>query len=81
MTIQTNVQNVNRNIHALHEAGKLEKRVLAVGIEMNQRYLEYLEELETAPLQVANGINIEVDGSIIHFDDMESFSSWLSEQS
>lgn len=77
--IQTRVENVTQMIRHLAENKQLEKRVLAVGVEMNRRYLEYLEELETSALPITNGVDVEVEGCVIHFQNMDDFSGWLAE--
>lgn len=79
MTIQTIVEDANKTIHDLQESGGLSKRILAVGIEINQRYLEYLDDLETADLGVSNGVRVEVDGQVIQFKNTDDFAAWLAE--
>lgn len=78
--IQQLVEDVNKDIYILRESGQLEKRVLAVGIEMNQRFIEYLDELEISPLHIQNGVDVDVDGKIIRFKNMDDFSEWVLEE-
>lgn len=60
-----------------------DKRILAIGIEINQRYFEYLEELENAltdgRIQIGNSVTVIVDGKKIKFKNTDDFSNWLSE--
>jgi hypothetical protein len=53
---------------------------IAVIVEGYQRYLEYLDELEIAPLGKLNtGITVQVDGQTIKFKNDEDFADWLAE--
>jgi hypothetical protein len=54
-------------------------RELAQVVELNQRYVDVLEEMETAPLNVGQGVTVEMDGQKIRFDDMDSFADWIVE--
>lgn len=79
MKIQQIVNQTNQILAQAQEAGQLSKRVLAVGIEINQRYSEYLEQLETSDLHIQNGITVTVGGKKIHFKNDNDFSAWLTE--
>lgn len=79
MTIQQIVNETNHILAQAQAAGQLSKRILAVGIEINQLYSEYLEELETADLHIQTGVTAEVDGRVIRFKDNADFSAWLAE--
>lgn len=79
MSIQQIVIDTNPTIHKLHEEGKLTKQVLAVGIEINQRYSEYLESLETADFKIQTGVTVNVEGKTVHFKTSDDFSNWLAE--
>jgi hypothetical protein len=79
MSIQQIVNEANQILARAQQAGQLSKRVLAVGIEINQRYSEYLEQLETADLHIQTGITVTVDGKTIRFQNDNDFSEWLAE--
>ncbi len=53
-------------------------REIAVAIEANQMYADYLEQVLDAPAG-DNGVMVSVDGTLIRFKDTEDFSSWLVE--
>jgi hypothetical protein len=75
MSIQQIVNETNQILHSEPPT----KRVLAVGIEINQRYLEYLEWLEEQDLSTENGVTVNVDGQKIRFPDMDKFANWITE--
>lgn len=79
MSIQSIVAQTNQLVAQMNDTGKPDKRVLAVAVEINQRYLEYLEELESMPSLVHVGVDVEINGQIIHFDSLDDFSSWVAE--
>lgn len=60
-----------------------DKRILAIGIEINQRYVDYLDELEDAlingHIRIESGVTVALDGRTIKFKDTHDFSNWLSE--
>ena len=66
-------------LNALAFAGKLNSRDLALVMEANQRYTEYLEWLETMPLVVNTNLTLEVDGQRVRFQTIDNMASWLSE--
>lgn len=74
MTIQ---QIVNETNNILAQGAS--KRMLAVGIEIHQRYTEYLDALLDSDLSQPEGVTIQVDGKTIHFPTSEAFSNWLAE--
>ena len=51
---------------------------LAVVIEMYQKYIEYLDELETAPITIDTTVTVKVDGKTIRFNNEEDMSSWIT---
>ena len=74
MTIQ---QIVNETNDLLGQGAS--KRMLAVGIEINQRYTEYLDALLDGDLSQPEGVTVEVDGQKIHFRTTDDFANWLAE--
>lgn len=77
MSIQQIVNETNRIIRQAESQDQLSKRVLAVGIEINQLYSEYLEKLETADFNIQTGVTVEIDGKTVHFKNDADFSEWL----
>lgn len=79
MTIQQIVNEANDKLAQLRGTEGFTKRVLAVGIEINQRYTEYLDSLLDGDLSQPDGVTVEVDGKTIHFPTSEAFQNWLAE--
>jgi hypothetical protein len=53
---------------------------IAVIVEDYQRYMEYLDELETDPLgKFDMGVTVKVDGQTIRFKNDEDFANWIAE--
>ena len=77
--IQQITTQTNKTLAGLRGTPEFTKRVLAVGIEINQRYTEYLDELLDSDLSQPKGVTVEVDGRKIHFPDNDSFTAWLAE--
>jgi hypothetical protein len=74
MSIQQNVLAANKL--AFENA---DSKTLALIVDMNQLYIEYLDELETAPLETKFGeVTVKVDGKTIRFRNVEDFSSWIT---
>lgn len=76
LRIQDTVKNTNRIMAQAQEEGYLSKRLLAVGIEINQLYSEYLQDLE---IEIKTGVTVAIDGQKIHFRNDEDFTNWLAE--
>jgi len=53
--IQAIINEINQIITDMLAAGVMDTKALAVAIEANQRYLEYLDELETKINILENG--------------------------
>lgn len=79
MTIRQIVNEANGKLAQLRGTDGFTKRVLAVGIEINQRYTEYLDSLLDGDLSQPDGVTVEVDGKIIHFPTNNDFANWLAE--
>lgn len=54
-------------------------RGMAMLIEANQAYADYLDFLLTVPKEFHTEITITVEEKTIRFKDVEGFSSWLEE--
>ena len=79
MTIQQIVNETNETLAQLRGTEGFTKQVLAVGIEINQRYTEYLDALLDSDLSQPEGVTVVVDGKKIHFRNDEDFQNWLAE--
>lgn len=55
-------------------------REIAVALEANQRYIDYLDWLKDNIPPQDESIVIEVNGMRIKFQNTDDFSNWLSEQ-
>ena len=75
MSIQQNVRDTSKL--AFENA---DSKTLAVIVNMNQLYIEYLDELETAPLEIKSSeITVRVDGKTnIRFKNVEDLASWIT---
>lgn len=75
MSIQ---QNVNETSKLAFE--NADSKTIAVIVNMNQLYIEYLDELETAPLETKAGeITVKLDGKTnIRFKSVEDLASWIT---
>ena len=58
----------------------LDSRSLGLLIEINQRFIEYLDALEIADFRITTCVTAKVDGTAVRFANTEMFSTWLSEQ-
>ena len=75
MSIQQNIIDTNKL--AFENA---DGKTLAVIVNMNQLYIEYLDELETALLETKSSeITVKVDGKTnIRFKNVEDLASWIA---
>jgi hypothetical protein len=78
--IQQIVDDTNCMLFQAQEQGQLTKRVLAIGVEINQRYTEYLDELLDSDLSQPQGVTVDANGCKLHFKNLDDFSSWLVEK-
>lgn len=58
----------------------LRGRELAMVVEANQKYVDYLDDLFTAKLEVpAECVTVQVNGTTIKFENADKFADWLAE--
>ena len=72
------IEQAVKNINALVDENS-SPRELALAIEANQLFKEYLEALEDSNLRIDPGITVKVKGTVIRFDNQNAFANWLSE--
>lgn len=73
------VNETNATLARLRGTDEFSKSVLAVGIEINQRYTEYLDALLDCDLSQPEGVTVIVDGQKVHFRTNDDFQNWLAE--
>lgn len=73
MTIEEQVKQI---IAIGRENG--DSRSLAVAIEAQQRWIEYLELLESLPLDTDASLTVRVDGKTIRFNSSEEMAKWIA---
>jgi hypothetical protein len=54
-------------------------RGAAMAIEINQRYMEYLDSLISGAPKFESDITVQVDGESVKFGSMEAMVNWLAE--
>lgn len=56
---------------------------LAIGAEINQNFIDYLDELDdgllSGEISIQTEVYVVVDGTKIRFKDTDGFTNWLSE--
>lgn len=70
------IQNRVKLINAMAREGKPNARTLAVAIESNQLFIEYLDEL-LDNVSVDTSVTVQVDGQKIKFCSIEDVSEWI----
>jgi hypothetical protein len=53
--------------------------MIAVALEANQLYVEYLDELKDRDPAFETSITVKVDNQNIRFNDDDGFAKWLAE--
>jgi len=78
MNIQQTVEEGNASIRAMMAAGDADPRALAIAVEMNQLYCDYLDSLLDSDLSVDIAVTVKVDGKCVKFRNIGDVSSWLT---
>lgn len=50
-------------------------REIAAGVEVNQQFIDYLDDLE---LHGATDVTVDVDGTRLRFPEADGFAKWLA---
>jgi hypothetical protein len=79
MTIDEIIREVNNIARKMYEDGELSKRVLAIAVECNQIYADYLDYLQDNIRVRNDGITVAVDGKKIKFQNADSMAAWIAE--
>lgn len=57
---------------------KLDARTLAVVVEANQQYVDYLDELLDGRQAVCTAVTVKVNGTTIKFKNAEDMAAWIT---
>lgn len=76
-TLDQQLQQANAGAYAAIDGGYADPRLLALAVEANQRYIEYLEEVQAMP-RFDPSVTVKVDGSTIRFENDQQFAEWLA---
>jgi len=76
--IDETIKKINSIVENMGENGELSERALAIAIECNQRYIEYLDDLLDS-VHVSGDITVSVDGKKIKFQNANSMAAWITE--
>lgn len=78
-TFQTPIdEQVNQIVSAVYDGAS--SRDVAIAIEAQQAYIEYLDWIKDNIPPQDGTVTIEVDGTRIVFKNEDDFSNWLAEQ-
>jgi hypothetical protein len=73
------ITQVNKIIEYMGEAGGLSARTLALAVECNQRYLEYLDGLLDNINSIDFSVTVQTDGKRIKFKNIDAMAEWMAE--
>jgi predicted RNA-binding protein Jag len=76
--IDETIKNMNSIVEKMSEDGELSERALAIAVECNQRYIEYLDDLLDT-IHVNSNVTVYVDGKKIKFQNADSMAAWIAE--
>ena len=71
---------VKQIVDGVLQSERPSSREIAVVLEANQRYIDYLDWLKDNIPPQDGSVTIEVDGTRIKFQNAEIFASWLAER-
>lgn len=79
---QTQIASIAKQASDLHNKAlsgqPITSRDVAVCVELNQMYFDFLEELEISA-KISDEVVCAVDGQAIKFKSIDDFSNWLVE--
>jgi hypothetical protein len=70
------VREARQIIHEARDAKQLTPKILAYGMEIEQRWREYLDNLD---MVCDASVTVKVDGQTIRFDNQKDFAEWAAE--
>jgi hypothetical protein len=60
--------------------GEASSREIAIALEANQSYIDYLDWLKDNMPPIDESVTIDVEGTRIKFQNADDFSDWLAER-
>jgi hypothetical protein len=78
--IDEQVRNIVSGTMQRGYEGLASSREVAIALEANQSYIDYLDWIKDNMPMFEESITIEVQGTRIKFENVEKFSDWLAEQ-
>jgi hypothetical protein len=78
--IDEQVRQITQAVFIHHSEGQVLSREIAVALETNQAYIEYLDWLKDNIPPIDSSVIIDVKGTRIKFSNSDCFSDWLAER-
>lgn len=76
--IRERVSEIAKQATDLCQQNEFTERDLARAVELNQQYVDLLEEIERAPVVVSASVIVGVAGSHIKFDGIDKVAEWIT---
>jgi cell division ATPase FtsA len=77
--IDETVKSINCIVKQMSEKNELSTRALALSVECNQLYLEYLDGLLDNINDIDISVTVQVDGKTIKFQNADAMAAWMAE--
>ena len=74
------IDTIVKDMIARAHADGADPKTIAMAVEANQLYYEYLDWLKDYEWELDGSITVEVNGTRVKFENTDTFSSWLAEQ-
>jgi hypothetical protein len=78
--IQEQVKRINQIVGEMTDTGKPDPQAVAVALESNQRWIEYLDDLELTVTVPKTAVVVKVNGTTIKFNSVEEMAAWITSQ-
>ena len=78
-TIDKQVNQITADTLRRVSDGQADSRELAVALEANQRYIEYIDWLKDN-ISAGTSVTVLVDEQAVKFDDTNALAEWLAER-